>query len=540
MESSKYKKMGLGVGIANVFGLVVVKGGPLTLAGKLVAFTVDAAISVGVQRLSARRAPDQKQGRSGNLRSSTMAHQVVLGEVRKGGLIAYVNGSGAANNNKYLYLAVVVAAHECQSLGGASANSLFVGGMETTIATSGLEAGNAVGRLHDYAHFVFHLGSGTQAADAALVAGNANWTTAHRFRGRAYISAVLRESPARYPAFIPALTIDIKGAKSIYDPRTNTTAWSANPALQAAWLLETYVKIPRARIDEDTVKAAANVCDEDVTIKDGTTVDRYESHGFFDLEGSPEDWLDPVVRAMAGAVVEHDGTYYIHAGKYTASVVTITDDHLVGDISLMTARSNLERPNTAKGIFVSPETYDAPAEYVPVTTSTFLSEDNNVETVMELDLEFVASHEQARRVASIYLNHERMDETVECVVNLLIGLDIKPWDTVTLDSKVLGVNATYRVVDHALITETEGPRAYVRLRLRRVAASLYAWDPSTQEKALTFGQTISPNEPVQSTPSVDVGNDDKPADGDGQVGSIHVSRHKGGPFRMWKKVERET
>jgi hypothetical protein len=543
--------MGIGVAIgalvssiAGAASTAVAAIGGFGAIGKAVLTT---ALSVGVniasKKLFGPKPPDQKQGRSGNLRTSTMPHHVVLGEVRKGGLIAYVNGSGPSNNNKWLYLAVVVASHEVESM-----DTLHVGGTET--AFDDLDNGNAVGRLHDYAFFKFHTGSPTQAADAVLVAANANWTTAHQFKGRAYVRAELRESPARFPSFIPALTVTMKGAKDIYDPRAGgSTGYTKNPALQAAWVLETYCNVPRARIDQTSLETAADICDESVTIKDLSSVNRYESSGFFELQGHPEDWLDPITRAMAGAVVEHNGNYYIYAGAYTAPVVTITDDDIVGDILYSTARSTLERPNTIKGIFVSPETYDAPAEYIAVTGTAadeneFLNEDNGVENVMEWDLEFCQTHEQARRVASIILRTNRMDETIECDVNLQIGLDVKPWDTVTLNSTVLGINDTFRILDHKRVVDPQGPRAYVTLSLRKVASSIYDWTPASQEKDLNISTPVTPDEPVETTPSVIVG--DEPTNDEEQVGSIYLneqSSNRGtgrGPFIVRKKVEKTS
>lgn len=468
-----------------------------------------------------------------------MPHHIVLGVVRKGGLIAYANGSGPSNNNKWLYLVVVVAAHEVESM-----DKLFVGGTETDF--DDLDNGNAVGRLHDYAFFKFHRGTATQAADAVLVAANTNWTTAHQFKGRAYVRAELRESPARFPAFIPNLTVEMHGANSIFDPRDDSTGYTANPCLQIAWILETYLKVPRARIDEATLETNADVCEEQVQIKDLSFVNRYESHGFFELEGEPEDWISPITDAMAGAVVEHYGTFYIHAGAYTAPVVTITDDHIIGDIQFSTARNNLERPNTIKGVFVSPETYDAPAQYVPVTDSTFLTEDENVENVRELDLEFAATHEQARRVASAHLRYDRLDATLQIDVNLLIGLDVKPWDTVTVDSDVVGISDTYRITDHQLIVEPENHIAYVRLELHQIASSVYDWTPATQEVDLVLNAPDEvPDEPVETTPSVVIGSGN-PNNDDEQVASIYLDGQSAGSeggrgaFRVWKKVEKPS
>jgi hypothetical protein len=296
--------------------------------------------------------------------------------------------------------------------------------------------------------------------------------------------------------------------------------------LQVAWILETYLGIPRARIDATALTAAANICDETVTLKDASTATRYESHGYFELEGTPESWIEPITDAMAGALVEHDGSYYIHAGAWIAPAITITDDDILGNLTRATAASNLTRANTIKGLFVSPETYDAPAEYVPVTEAAFLTEDNGKEIILEKDLEFCATHEQARRTASIHLRNQRMDETIEMEVNLVKGLDVKPWDTVTVQSDVMGVNDTYRVIDHALVTEPEGPRAYVRLALKKVASTIFGWTAATQEKELVYVTPSNiPTEGEDTTPKVTTSAIEPSTDADSvdaRVGDVHI------------------
>ena len=505
----------MGIGEA-IVGYLAGAAWAATSAGKAVAFAINAVVAVGTslasQALQGRPDAGSRPGRSGNVRSGSMAHQVVYGESRKGGLIAYANGSGAQGNNKWLYMIVVFAAHEVEAFG-----QFYINGEAVSIETEDPnEIGNTDGRYADYAYFLFRNGSPTQLAIQDLIVrvdDPDNWGENHRLRGRAYVYARLRESPARFPSFIPTLTCNIKGKQNIYDPartgngNVESIGWSDNPALIAANILEDYVDIPRERIDMTALKAAADACDVLVDTKDGPQEKRYVAGGYIDLEGNPEDWLEPVIRCMAGAVVEHDGTYYIHAGVPvglpSGSVLTITDDHLVGDIIRVTARSSLDRANVIKGIFVAPETYDAPTEYPVIrddsTTKWDLqgqdggaiqTEDGddliaeerqrNTEVAMEYDLEFVASHTQAQRCAKIALQTQLLDETVEVDVNLLAGLDVKPWDVVSLNSSALGITDYYRIVDHSLIVEATGAR--VKLILRKYADSIYDWDAATEEQ----------------------------------------------------------
>lgn len=531
--------MGVGAAIA---GALKLTGFWAAAAG----VAIEAAIAVGAnmlsQQLQNRPSAGSRPGRAGNVRSATMGHQVIYGETRKGGLIAYANGSGPDDNNKYLYLVIVFCAHEVEEFG-----DFYVNGELITVDPV---THNANGRFKDYAFFEFMSGADTQEANANLIAEVAdatNWGTSHRLQGRAYVYAKLRESPARFPSFIPTLTCKIKGRNDIYDPRDGTLKWTDNPALIAAHILEEYVKVPRSRIDEATLIASANDCDTTVT-KVGGTEKKYRANGFIDLEGEPEDWLDPIVRAMAGAVVEHDGTYYVHSGYYIAPEVTITDSHLVGDIVRTTARSSLDRANVIKGIFVAPETYEAPTEYPIIRDAApesghvvFLEDEQELwqedgtpvleetraessEVVMEHDLEFVGSHTQAQRVAKIILQTQLLDETITCDVSLIVGLDVKPWDAVTLNSDALGVNGIYKVIGHSF-NLTEGPRAYVSLTLRKHAASLYDWDPATEEQEFAPAAGPVVNEGAHVKWTAGEGSPDASVDGD--PGDRFVDKNSG-------------
>lgn len=108
-----------------------------------------------------------------------------------------------------------------------------------------------------------HLGSPSQLADSALVAENVGWTSNHRLRGRAYLYARLGFYADRWPTGIPTLKAEVRGRK-VYDPRTALTAWSDNPALCIRDYLTAVhgLSAGASEVDDATVIAAANICDE--------------------------------------------------------------------------------------------------------------------------------------------------------------------------------------------------------------------------------------------------------------------------------------
>lgn len=585
--------------------------------------------------------------RTENVKSPTQVHELAFGTVKKGGLLAYINGTGT--NNAYLHLIVIHAAHQVEEF-----KSLWLDNEELTMAP-----GNVVyGKYANYVHARTMLGADDQAAEPFIVAQNANWTTDHRLRGRAYSYVRLQDNINLFPQFIPNVLATFDGENRIYDPRTDTTGFSRNPALQAAYILETYLDVSRSRINEASLIESANICDayvatrkgdDDVTADDsadtltmstetipngtpfylltsdtlpgglavdtlyraidsdgsefqvsldstasaeaaksasvsgatwtvvgngwtvgtrvklvsgtsptaatgtwtpndivepgtyyvrtvptsdtltiapyaggpaitatsvgaghtlqaidkwtGSAIDitdtgtgthklriaerRYESDGFLSLVGDPERFLEPIATAMAGEIIDHGGTFYILAGAYRAPIVTVTDDEIVSGIKLSTAESSVGRANSIKGTFVAADQYELTTDFPAIKDATFIGQDGGAEQFMEADLEFVRSVSQAQRVGSILLRDQRMDRTLEFDVNLLIGLDVKPGDSISIDSDVLGITGEYRIDEHKLIFEMgSDARAYVHLSLKETAASVYEWDAETDEQLL--------------------------------------------------------
>lgn len=480
------------------------------IAATAINIAISAALSAAATALTTQK-PDTpvKATRNANVKHPMSPHEAVYGVVRKGGTLFYVQGSGDANSR--LHLCIALAAHECQSV-----EEIYLNGelteVELVTPDSGFGPFREMPELPDsYEMYIpkpgfkrrklsaynWRLGTTTQAAFPSQIFECENWTLAHQAKGRCYLYARLvydvTESGLAWPSFIPSITVRMKG-KKCYDPRTATTGWTDNPALICADILESLLGVPRSRIDADSWEEAADICDQVVNIKGGGTEKRYRASGFFAIEGEPEQWLAPIVRAMAGAVVEHHGTYYIRAGAWRAPVVTISDDDIMGGIQVRTAESDRERANIARGVFAGAESYDQPTDFPQVVDAAAVTEDG-VEQSMELNLEWCPSHRQAQRVAKILLGTQRAGRTVEVGVNLLKGLDVMPWDTVTLAIGAFGLTGDFRVIDHR--TDIEGGAMRVVLTLREIAESLFDWDETTEEADLEVLNSLIPGSDLE-------------------------------------------
>ena len=186
------------------------------------------------------------------------AHQqIIYGRTRVGGPIVFKE---TTDNEKYLHLVVALAGHECEALeevwldderiifdgaltDGVQRTSSFSYPAGSTPYNIGNNPFGSLGVLNlglnsDVAGLVkatFHNGASDQVADSNLVkpeqdGGVASWTSSHRLRGIAYVYLRLEHDPEYFTSGEPRMTFVVKG-KKVYDPETQTTAWSDNPAL---------------------------------------------------------------------------------------------------------------------------------------------------------------------------------------------------------------------------------------------------------------------------------------------------------------------
>lgn len=477
-----------------------------TVAAVAINIAVAAAISAGASAIAAKMASEgpNKASRTANLRQPLAPHEVVYGTVRKGGIVTYVNGTGLSNSK--LHMVLMLASHPCEAIDAVYLNGnpvplQLVAAEETSPGVWNIRrpylnpelgpeydmwvplAGSKYGR---FASFAYRLGSPTQDAIPGMLMECDNWSAAHQAKGRTFIYSrlIMWNEVNVWPSFVPAITCRMNGKNDIYDPRSDDEGWTDNPALIVADILESYLGVPRARIDQASLIEAANICDQTVAKKGGGTEKRYRACGFFALEGEPEGWLVPIVNAMAGAVIEHHGTYYIRAGAWRAPVITITDADIMGSIKLRTAESDRDRANVARGMFASAESHDQPTDFPQIVDADAVEEDGGVEQAMEVNLEFAPSHRQAQRVARIMLRTQRFGRTLELATNLLKGLDVRPWDNVTLNLTALGISGTFRVIEHRMSVDGDPPALRPVLTLREVASSIYDWTAATDEQDL--------------------------------------------------------
>lgn len=226
------------------------------------------AVSMLTSALTKAKTPNlssfqsEASNRTQQLKQPITAHRHLYGYARVSGPLVFASST---DNNKYLHLVVVLAAHEVTEIGEVWLN-------DEAITDDMLDVDNIVtsGTFEGKVRIKKHLGTSTQTADADLVADVTEWTSDHRLRGMAYIYVRLEFDRDVFPTGIPNISAYVKG-KKLYDTRSATTVFTANNALIAYDYLTSSrygIGVDSSSVDSTSVNAAANVCDEYVTVTD--------------------------------------------------------------------------------------------------------------------------------------------------------------------------------------------------------------------------------------------------------------------------------
>lgn len=404
-------------------------------------------------------------------RQPIAARPVIYGKTRVGGTIVYLEST---NNNQYLHMVIALAGHEIDAIESVYFNEEFV------VNLSG--DGILVSKYIDVVRIESRLGTSDQEAFTNLVNESAaKWTSAHRLRGIACLYVRLKYDQDKFPNGVPNVSCIVRG-KKVYDPRTATTVWSANPALCLADYLtstsyglgETYA----STVDETALIAAANICDEDVNLSAGGTENRYELHGTFPTSNAPEEVINAIVNSMAGKAVWAGGVWRILAGAYYSPTLTFDEDDLRGGFKVQTLVSRRENFNAVKGVFQSAANNYILSDFPPITSATFQDQDGE-QIFRNIELPFTTSPSMAQRLAKIDLLRARQQITLTLPLKL-VGLKANTGDIVQITNTRLGWSAKpFEVVAMDMtFDEVMG----VDLSLREIASNVYDWSTSEESE----------------------------------------------------------
>jgi hypothetical protein len=319
------------------------------------------------------------------------------------------------------------------------------------------------------------LYDGTQTAAPFRIVAELpeEWDSAMTLSGLPFIHMRVRYSNDVMPGGFQALAVELRG-KRLWDPRSDTTAYSDNAALAALDYLTSPegLGVPSSEIDVDATSAAINICDEDVDLDlAGTqTQPRFTTNGSFRLDQSPIDIMEALLNGW-GTLVYVQGLYRIHAAAHVAATQSLAAGDFAGPVELVRNHARRDAFNAVTGTYVEPGQGWEAVAFPKVVSAAYLAQDGE-EVAVSLDLPFVLDARRAQRLARLrVLTHRASGFQVRGTLKYS-ALRMTVWDTVDLTLPEFGLEAdTFRVT----ALRFEPVSGLVSVTLQSDVPEAYAW-----------------------------------------------------------------
>lgn len=308
-----------------------------------------------------------------------------------------------------------------------------------------------------------HLGTGDDPADAYLMSvTGGQWPATAVLRGYCYSVITLNLNEPEFQGGLPTIETVIRGRK-LYDPRTETTAWSQNPPLVIRdYLTSEICKVDADDIPDDAVIAAANVCDEEHAFGK-----RYTFNGSITSDQSKNDVLEGMAQSMAGGICST--TWDMWAGKYVAPIMALSQDDIVGELAITPGLSHADIYNGVKGQFCSPENNYVINDFKPYQNAAYVAADGGDELWSNIDFPYTNSLQRVHNLCRIFVEDQRNGYTVKGLFKVKTWR-LRPGSRVTLTSALFGWSSkVFRITD-----KKDNPSGMVELTMKEDGESI--WD----------------------------------------------------------------
>jgi len=465
--------------------------------GALASYATVFAIGAGLSMVSRALMPSPNigqnlAGRSVTVRQPDVTRKIIYGQARVGGAIVYLVSTGF--KNEYLHLVMTVAGHEIESFEEMWFNDDKVWDKDT-------------GFTDDYGTYVLfnqYLGNQT-TVDPDLDAASAQWTSAHVLNGVAYAMVRLKYDVDQFAQGLPNISFVIKG-KKVYNPITDVTEWTQNPALCVYdYLLDSRYGLAESpsNVNLEALTSAVNLCDQLVAESDNQI--RYTLDGVVDSANSRKENIESMLSAMGGSLVYSGGQYFIAGSAYVAPTITIDESVMVGAITVSTKKSRRELYNGVKGVFLNAEENYTVSDYPAQISSDYAIADGDP-VYLDMGLAFTTNQVRAQRLAKLALLKSRQQTTINVPCNLA-ALKFKAGDNINVTNTRLGwTNKPFQILGYTLNADSDG-NIIVDVSAIETSPELYDWQSSDEKDYLSAGEvyiydgktTVAPSS-VTATP----------------------------------------
>lgn len=397
--------------IAPTAGAIVgATAGTAALVQGIVSIGLSIGASYGAALLQSALAPKQPTQRNDiTIKQALPNRWVDIGRVKSAGALVYIASPGL-----YLHSVKVLSCCRIQEI-----ETIYLDDYPTTNAT--INTGASIGMLNGpwFALTLVEARLGTDDQTAlGLPQASGSWTTDHRLRGMAAITATYAQGDKKnfqtaYPNGPPSPAAVIKGAmlpdprdeaQDMEDPATWTYSENFASAVLRYLLDRDGWGLPAGEIDFEIAAQACDDCDDDVETTTGTEK-RYRAWGRYTTAEDRSSTLRDMLAAGAATVIEQpSGKLGLFVGKTRTAAVTISADQMI-DIQLERFPDALSRIDGVKPRIVwegaSWQEQEVPAV---LTGGPYYGAAPDIE---DLPLNWCPSPYQAQRIAKARLKRAR-------------------------------------------------------------------------------------------------------------------------------------
>lgn len=516
--------------------------------------------------------------------------RILFGQLRVSGMYT-APPLTSGNNNDNLDIVLTVAGHPTTGFGDMYLNQIRIAsgdiGPILGTSTDGQVSNTITNNGYQGKVWIRRYLGGQTSPDFMMFTTYTAWDANHIGNNLSYWAIRLLYDTTVFATGVPQISGMVLGA-AVYDPRQDSTnggsgsqratvpstwTYSTNPALCLRWYLTSALGLSetQSRIDDVLVAAAANICDQTVSVPipivpgllewqsgstivggigtaflrdlnngqfvqsggnffptphPGTTIfllgpdnnmyavasvqsdtqltlssgftgstttdyvsqwnlsssttttqKRYTCNTLLDATARFEDNITQLARAMMGQCIYSAGKWRMYAGAWSGSAFTLTENDLVGGVSLQcsTPRQNLY--NAIRGNFINPARNYQPDEFPPVLNSTYSTADG--ETIYtETNFPCCTDIFEAQRNAFIVSRVSRNQKVLTAQYGMS-AFGIKVWETgVVTIAEVGWVQQTVRCIGWKF-----SPKGAIELQLQEAYSTDWT-DPLPSAYAL--------------------------------------------------------
>ena len=483
-------------------GTILFGPGTLTATQTVIATVVYVGVSMAVTSALTPKPniPDTKNNLGTTIDSIADA-DIVYGQIRKGGTKTYHETTG---NGKFYHYFITLAMHEVEEIG-----DIYINDEIATFTTDDKVSSQDWNEKILIKKFTGAANQNIYGSLVGLTDGPTNYTNTFKGQGVACLYVRLEYDQNVFQSGMPLITAVVKG-KKVYDPRKDSTSSAYNSSLgqstqrssnaatwtysaNAALVMRDYltdaqgVATEQDQIDDDMIGTAADDC-ASVGVS-GSEDNTFEVNGSISTGKSKKQNLNDIAKCTNGTLFWAQGKFRFVAGAYHAPTITdaFTLDDVRSAISIQTRFSRRDLINTVRGTFIDKDNRWIADDY-PEQQLADMTEDNNVESIVDLPLPLVTSSATAQRLAKqvLYTSREQI------VMNLTLGAkayQLQVGDTIKVTMDRYSWTDKIFLVKSWKSTGADGSPLEVQVSLQETSSTAYNWSISADE----YQQIVSNN-----------------------------------------------